>query len=64
MIPTSRRRFLRTLHRSACKVFGTVLGPDSDRWHRNHFHFSGIRPGEHPLTRRYAGRRVGPVHWR
>ena len=27
------------LHRTACGPFGTVLGPDSDRFHYNHFHF-------------------------
>jgi len=30
---------IRNLHRSACGPFGTVLGPDSDRYHYNHFHF-------------------------
>jgi hypothetical protein len=33
------REFLRTLHASACKRFGTVLGPDYNRQHANHFHF-------------------------
>jgi hypothetical protein len=33
------RAFLRTLHASACKRFGTVLGPDYNRQHANHFHF-------------------------
>ena len=32
------REFLRTVHRSACKRFGTVLGPDYNRAHRDHFH--------------------------
>lgn len=32
-------RVLRDLHRSACGPFGTVLGPESDRHHRDHFHF-------------------------
>ncbi len=32
-------RILRQLHQSACGPFGTVLGPDSDRFHRDHFHF-------------------------
>lgn len=32
-------RILRKLHRSACGNFGTVLGPESDRWHQDHFHF-------------------------
>jgi hypothetical protein len=31
-------KLLRRLHRVACGPFGTVLGPDSDRYHRNHFH--------------------------
>ena len=33
------RRVLRRLHASACGPFGTVLGPDSDRFHQDHFHF-------------------------
>lgn len=32
-------RLLRALHRAACGPFGTVLGPDSDRFHQDHFHF-------------------------
>lgn len=32
-------RILRQLHEAACGTFGTVLGPDSDRYHRDHFHF-------------------------
>ena len=32
-------RILRDLHKSACGPFGTVLGPESDRHHRDHFHF-------------------------
>lgn len=30
--------FLRAAHRAACKVFGTVLGPEANTAHRNHFH--------------------------
>ena len=30
---------LRTMWRAACGPFGTVLGPESDRFHRDHFHF-------------------------
>ncbi|WP_164117752.1 extensin family protein [Sphingorhabdus sp. Alg239-R122] len=33
------REFLRVVHRSACKRFGTVLGPDYNNAHRDHFHF-------------------------
>jgi hypothetical protein len=32
-------RILRQLHKSACGPFGTVLGPESDRFHQDHFHF-------------------------
>ncbi len=31
--------FLRALFDGACKRFGTVLGPESNEAHRNHFHF-------------------------
>ncbi len=31
--------FLRRLHRGACGTFGTVLGPEANEAHRNHFHF-------------------------
>jgi hypothetical protein len=30
---------LRRLHQAACGPFGTVLGPNSDRFHQDHFHF-------------------------
>lgn len=30
---------LKTLHRSACGPFGTVLGPRANAAHRDHFHF-------------------------
>jgi len=36
-------KLLRRIHRSACGPFGTVLGPDSDRFHRNHFHLDTAR---------------------
>lgn len=31
-------RILRRLHEAACGRFGTVLGPNADRFHRDHFH--------------------------
>ncbi|EQB18559.1 hypothetical protein L284_04435 [Novosphingobium lindaniclasticum LE124] len=34
----AERRFLRVVHQSACKRFGTTLGPDYNEAHRNHFH--------------------------
>ena len=30
--------FLRAAHRSACKLFNTVLGPEANNAHLNHFH--------------------------
>jgi hypothetical protein len=30
---------LQSMHRGACGPFGTVLGPNSDRFHQDHFHF-------------------------
>ena len=36
-------RILKQMHRSACGPFGTVLGPNSDRHHRDHFHFDTAR---------------------
>lgn len=33
-----RSRFLRAIHASACKHFGTVLGPEANNAHKNHFH--------------------------
>lgn len=34
---------LREMHQRACGVFGTVLGPESNRFHRDHFHFDTAR---------------------
>jgi hypothetical protein len=36
---SAEQAFLRRLHQSACKRFGTVLGPDYNAAHANHFHF-------------------------
>ena len=33
-----RTQFLRSIHASACKIFGTVLGPEANDAHKNHFH--------------------------
>ncbi|MCM2562652.1 extensin family protein [Lutimaribacter sp. EGI FJ00015] len=40
-------RILRKMHRTACGPFGTVLGPEANRFHRDHFHFdtAGYRSG-------------------
>ncbi|MBB06437.1 extensin-like domain-containing protein [Pseudooceanicola sp.] len=34
---------LRRMHAAACGPFGTVLGPDSNRYHADHFHFDTAR---------------------
>jgi hypothetical protein len=34
---------LKAMWKSACGPFGTVLGPNSDRFHRDHFHFDTAR---------------------
>jgi len=38
-------RFLRRVHLGGCKIFTTVLGPDSDKYHHNHFHLDLARHG-------------------
>lgn len=37
--PNAEAAFLRRLHKGACTAFGTVLGPEANEAHRNHFHF-------------------------
>lgn len=37
--PSTEAAFLRRLHKGACGTFGTVLGPEANEAHRNHFHF-------------------------
>ncbi len=37
----AEREFLRVVHKSACKRFGTVLGPDYNSAHEDHFHLEG-----------------------
>ncbi|MTI19119.1 extensin family protein [Rhodobacteraceae bacterium RKSG542] len=32
------RKFLQAVHKSACGTFSTVLGPNADRFHKDHFH--------------------------
>lgn len=35
----ARAKFLKEVHAGACGIFGTVLGPEANVAHRNHFHF-------------------------
>ena len=39
--PPAVREFLRVVHSSACKRFGTVLGPQYNAAHADHFHLEG-----------------------
>ena len=39
------REFLRVVQRSACRRFATVLGPDYNTAHRDHFHVEGVIEG-------------------
>jgi len=41
----AERNFLRAVHRGACSVFTTVLGPNYDANHRDHFHLDLARHG-------------------
>ncbi len=47
----SKGRSLKRIHKSACGPFGTVLGPKSDSYHRNHFHFDVARHRGGPYCR-------------
>lgn len=42
---------LRSAWQGACGPFGTVLGPEADRWHRDHFHFDTARYSGGPYCR-------------
>ena len=35
---TAEATFLKRLHKGACATFGTVLGPEANEAHRDHFH--------------------------
>jgi hypothetical protein len=34
----TQSEFVRTVHDDACNIFGTVLGPEANEAHKNHFH--------------------------
>lgn len=36
-------KILKAMHASACGPFGTVLGPNADKYHRDHFHLDTAR---------------------
>jgi hypothetical protein len=37
-MPGGKAAFLHAIHEAACAIFSTVLGPEADKAHRNHFH--------------------------
>ncbi|MGH1577881.1 extensin family protein [Planktotalea sp.] len=39
----STSKALKRMHKGACGPFGTVLGPNADRYHQDHFHFDTAR---------------------
>ena len=44
--------FLRYAQESACEVFTTVLGPDANALHKDHFHFDfRTKPGQRVTCR-------------
>lgn len=44
-------RILKKMHKSACGPFGTVLGPNADKYHKDHFHFDIAKYGNGPYCR-------------
>ena len=39
--PHPKSLFLKEIHAGACGIFGTALGPEANRAHRDHFHYDG-----------------------
>jgi hypothetical protein len=37
-VEDARGKFLKVVHKGACVIFGTVLGPEANAAHKNHFH--------------------------
>ncbi|RMH41343.1 MAG: extensin family protein, partial [Alphaproteobacteria bacterium] len=44
-------KILRRVHKAACGPFGTVLGPGSDRYHKDHLHLDTARYRGGPYCR-------------
>jgi hypothetical protein len=46
--PSSNARavFVKAVHAEACKMFGTVLGPEANEAHKDHFHLD-MKPRRH-----------------
>lgn len=48
---TPESRFLRQAHAGACEVFSTILGPEADKYHVDHFHLDLGRGGRYLVCR-------------
>jgi hypothetical protein len=48
---SDEQAFLRAVHQGACQTFTTVLGPNADLFHRDHFHVDLARHGRNGETR-------------
>ena len=44
-------RILKRAHAAACGTFGTVLGPNANKFHQDHFHFDTARNRSRPYCR-------------
>lgn len=44
--PGPRATFVKEMHAAACKMFGTVLGPEANEAHKDHFHLD-MKPRRH-----------------
>ncbi len=47
----SPRRLLKKVWKQACGPFGTVLGPEADRYHKDHFHLDVAKHRSGPYCR-------------
>ncbi len=52
-----RGRFLKDIHQGACRIFGTVLGPEANEAHKNHFHFD-LASRRKPLCDHHDGQKA------
>lgn len=50
---SGRGNFLRRIRKESCAYFNTVLGPGTDRYHKDHFHVDlmPLRPGRFKMCR-------------
>ncbi|HEX5958218.1 MAG TPA: extensin family protein [Hyphomicrobiaceae bacterium] len=46
---TGKPAFLRAIHQAACGIFSTVLGPEANKAHKNHFHLDMAVRKSHPI---------------